>query len=77
MSPYRLQDFRRGVTATFGVNPATSSSVVTFTAASTAKTGTVAVTVKGTSGNLSASTTITLTVNPLGNFTLTATPKKP
>jgi subtilase family serine protease len=65
----------KGVTATFGENPATSSSSLTFTASNKAKTGTVTVTVTGTLSNLSASTTITLTVNPLGNFALTATPK--
>ena len=31
-------------------------------------------TITGTSGSLTAMTTITLTVNPLGNFTLTAMP---
>jgi hypothetical protein len=65
----------QGVTASFGGNPVTSSSVLTFTATSLAKQGTVTVTVTGTSGNLSATTTIALTVNPLGNFTVTATPK--
>jgi subtilase family serine protease len=65
----------KGVTAVFNLNPATSSSVVTFTASQTAKTGTATVTITGTSGSLSATTTITLTVNPLGNFTVTATPK--
>ena len=65
----------KGVTASFNGNPATSASVVTFTASQTAKTGTATVTITGTSGSLSATTTITLTVNPLGNFTLTATPK--
>ena len=53
-----------GVTATFGANPATSSSVVTFNASSSAATGTSIVTITGTSGSLTASTTVTLTVNP-------------
>ncbi len=65
----------KGVTAYFNGNPATSSSVVTFTASSTAKKGTATVTITGTSGSLTASTTISLTVNPLGNFTLTSAPK--
>ncbi len=64
----------KGVTATFSGNPATSSSVVTFTASSAAKTGTATVTITGTSGSLTATTTIALTVNPLGTFTLTAKP---
>ena len=65
----------KGVTAVFSPNPATTSSVLTLTASSTAKAGTVTVTIKGTSGSLSATTTISLTVNPLGSYTLTATPK--
>jgi hypothetical protein len=51
-----------GVTATFGTNPTTGSSVVTFAASSTAAAGTSTVTIKGTSGSLTASTTISLTV---------------
>jgi subtilase family serine protease len=65
----------KGVTASFSANPAASSSVVTFTASQTAKTGTAAVTITGTSGSLTATTTITLTVSPLGNFSLSASPK--
>jgi hypothetical protein len=65
----------QGVTASFGGNPATSSSLLTFTASKVAKSGTATVTITGISGTLSATTTITLTVNLLGNFTLTATPK--
>src|ERR1019366_2766209 len=42
---------------------------------STTPKGTTTLTITGTSGTLSATTTITLTVNPLGNFTLTASPK--
>jgi len=51
-----------GVTATFGTNPATGSSVVTFAASSAAAAGTSTVTITGTSGALTASTTISLTV---------------
>ncbi|MFZ1918146.1 MAG: S53 family peptidase [Terriglobales bacterium] len=63
-----------GVTAAFSPNPATSASTLTLTASTTASVGTATVTVTGISGALSASTTIALTVNPLGNFTLKAKP---
>jgi len=53
-----------GVTATFGTNPTTGSSVVTFTASGTATTGNSTVTITGTSGSTTAQTTIALTVNP-------------
>ena len=60
-----------GVTAVFTTNPATSASVVTFTASSTATVGgPVTVTINGTSGSLTASTTISLTVNLAPNFGL-------
>src|SRR6185312_9197590 len=52
-----------GVTAGFGTNPATSSSVLTLTASSTATTGTSTVTITGTSGTLTHTTTISLTVS--------------
>jgi len=55
-----------GVTATFGTNPTTGSSLLTLAASSTATTGTSTVTITGTSGTLTASTTIKLTVNPVG-----------
>lgn len=64
----------KGVTAVISVNPAISSSVVTFTADKTAKTGTATVTVTGTSGSVTATTAITLTVSPLGTFTVKAAP---
>ena len=51
-----------GVTAAFGANPTTGSSVVTFTASSAAAAGTSTVTITGTSGSLSKTTTILLTV---------------
>jgi subtilase family serine protease len=63
-----------GVTATFGTNPATSTSSLTLTASSSAATGTFTVTVTGTSGNLTSKTTVTLTVNPAGDYTLSASP---
>ncbi len=52
-----------GVTASFGTNPTTSTSVLTLTASSTATTGAATVTITGTSGTLSHTTTISLTVN--------------
>jgi len=65
-----------GVTASFGTNPATATSVLTLTASSTATTGTATVTIKGTSGSLTATTTIALTVNAPAtpNFTIGASP---
>jgi hypothetical protein len=56
-----------GVTASFGTNPATGSSVVTLAASGSAATGSATVTITGTSGGLSASTTIALTVNSSGS----------
>lgn len=65
-----------GVTATFGTNPATSTSVVTFTASSTATTGTSTVTITGTSGALTHTTTVSLTITAPAqpNFSLSASP---
>src|ERR1700752_614462 len=51
-----------GVTATFGTNPTTSTSVLTLSASSTATTGTATVTITGTSGSLTSSTTVSLAV---------------
>jgi hypothetical protein len=65
----------KGVTAAFNGNPATSSSAVTFTASQSAKTGTATVTITGTSGSVTANTTIALTVSPLGTFAVTTSPK--
>ena len=65
-----------GVTAAFGTNPITGTSVLTLTAGSTAATGTVTVTITGTSGSLVHTTTVGLTVNAAAaaNFTLSASP---
>jgi N-acetylneuraminic acid mutarotase/sugar lactone lactonase YvrE len=52
-----------GVTAAFGTNPTTGTSILTLTASSTAATGTATVTIKGTSGSLTASTTVALTIS--------------
>jgi subtilase family serine protease len=65
-----------GVTAAFGTNPTTGTSVLTLTASSTATTGAATVTITGTSGSLTATTTIALTVNAVAapNFTIAASP---
>ena len=65
-----------GVTATFGTNPATGSSVLTLSASSTATSGATTVTITGTSGSTKATTTIALTVNPTvtSGFKLSASP---
>jgi len=65
-----------GVTATFGTNPTTSTSLLTLTASGTATTGTVTVTITGTSGSLKQTTTVGLTVNAAAaaNFTLSSSP---
>jgi subtilase family serine protease len=62
-----------GVTASFGTNPATSSSVLTLTASSAAGSGTSTVTITGKSGSLTHTTTISLTVQT-PSFTLSASP---
>jgi subtilase family serine protease len=65
-----------GVTAAFGTNPTTGTSVLTLTASSTATTGTSTVTITGTSGSLTATTTLALTVSATAspNFTIAASP---
>jgi hypothetical protein len=63
-----------GVTAAFGTNPTTGTSVVTFTATATATTGPATVTITGTSGSVTATATISLTVAPPPTFALAATP---
>jgi subtilase family serine protease len=65
-----------GVTAAFGTNPTTGTSVLTLTASSTATTGAATVTITGTSGSLTATTTLALTVNSSAtpNFTVSASP---
>ena len=62
-----------GVTAAFGTNPATTSSILTLTASGTATTGSATVTITGISGSLTHTTTINLTVNtPAPDFTLSS-----
>jgi len=63
-----------GVTAAFNPATATTSSTLTLTASASAAIGTATVTITGTSGSLTHQTKITLTVNPSGSFTLSATP---
>jgi subtilase family serine protease len=65
-----------GVTASFGTNPTSGSSVLSLTASSSATTGTATVKITGTSGSLTASTTVALTVTAAAtpNFTTTASP---
>ena len=65
-----------GVTAAFGTNPTTGTSVLTLTASSAATTGAATVTITGTSGSLTATTTLALTVNSAAtpNFTIAASP---
>jgi subtilase family serine protease len=65
-----------GVTAAFGTNPTTGTSVLTLTASATATTGAATVTITGTSGSLTATTSLALTVNATAspNFTIAASP---
>jgi subtilase family serine protease len=63
-----------GVTASFNPNSTTSTSIATFTASASAATGTFTATIKGVSGNLTNSTTVSLTVTGAPNFTLAASP---
>lgn len=64
-----------GVTASFAPNPTTGTSLVTFTATLPgAAPGTYPVTLSGTSGPLSASTTLTLDLVSGPDFTLAAAP---
>jgi hypothetical protein len=58
------------VTASFGTNPTTSSSLLTFNASASAAAGTYNVSVSGVSGSLGASTQISLVV---GGTTCTPT----
>ena len=63
-----------GVTAAFGTNPTTTTSVLTLTATGSTVPATATVTITGTSGSLNATTTVALTVNQ--NFAL-STPTTP
>jgi subtilase family serine protease len=61
---FSLSDLPAGVTASWAPNPATYSSTLTLTTSSAAPIESAAVTITGTSGSLSASTTLQLTVVP-------------
>jgi subtilase family serine protease len=67
-----------GVTAGFGTNPITGggTSVLTFTVSSTATTGAFPITITGTSGSATETTTVNLTVTApvAGNFTISVSP---
>ncbi len=63
-----------GVTSSFAPNPTTGSSVLTFTATSSAVAGTYTVTVTGTSGSLTASTAIEVTISAPGCTPTAITP---
>jgi subtilase family serine protease len=63
-----------GVGAIFGTNLATSTSLLTLSATGIQAIGTFTVTVTGTSGSLRSKATITLTVNPAGDYNLSASP---
>src|SRR3989454_1435872 len=63
-----------GVSASFGTNPAITSSLLTLSATGTAAVGTYAVTIAGASGSLSSTATITLILNPAGDYALSASP---
>jgi sugar lactone lactonase YvrE len=52
----------RGVTATFSSNPVTGSTLLTFKIAKNAPQGTTAILISGASGNLTASTTVSLAI---------------
>ncbi len=69
-----VSGFPSGVSAIFSTNPATTSSLLTLSATGTAAIGTFTVTVAGASGSLGSTVTITLTVNPAGDYTLSASP---
>ncbi len=63
-----------GVTALFVPYSATSSTVLTLSVASTAVIGTTVLAVNGTSGSLSETTTLNLSVTGQSNYSLTASP---
>jgi subtilase family serine protease len=65
-----------GVTATFSPTSSTTSSRLSLVVGASATPGTYPITVKGTSGSLSATTTVTLTISGSGgqSFTLSASP---
>src|SRR5256712_7161263 len=63
-----------GATGTFTPNPATGSSTLAVTTATTTPNGTYPLTVRGVNGTLSHSAPATLVVNPAPDFSLSAAP---
>jgi DNA-binding beta-propeller fold protein YncE len=57
-----------------GVTASISSSIVTFTTATTAPTGTFPISITGTSGSLTHSTSVSLTITASADFSLSASP---
>jgi hypothetical protein len=66
-----------GVTAVFGTNPATGSSILTLNATTSATVGAATVTITGTSGSLTASTAIAVTVSAKATPSFTLAPSAP
>jgi hypothetical protein len=62
-----------GVTASWGTNPTSGSSVLTLTASSSTPSSTTTLTITGTSGNLTASTNITVAIHA-PSFLLSSSP---
>lgn len=63
-----------GANGTFTPNPATGSSTLAVTTATTTPTGSYPLTIRGVNGTLNHSATATLVVNPAPDFSLSATP---
>src|SRR5215472_7622157 len=63
-----------GATANFAPNPATTTSTLSVTTSTSTPAGTYPLTITGLSGNLTPTATVTLVVNPLPDFTLSASP---
>jgi len=65
-----------GASASFSPNPATGSATMTVSAGATTSTGSFPVTITGTSGNLTHTTSVSLVVNAAAvpDFSLSATP---
>src|SRR5437879_488731 len=77
MNTLRASRLQTGPTTTFRQNPATvNSSLLSVNTDSATATGSFSVTITGTSGNLSHTTSVSLVVNaaPVPDFSLSATP---